>query len=206
MFQLQVSLEAFTGGHGTSLFDPQSSAKAFRNVAVPFLRLCSRLVLLALPLHRAGTGRLLPLMASFKEPHRHLLLALLALLLSPPPSWALESLSQFGQDAFIINAVYGNSLAGSAGSAGSARYFIELGAVDGFEFSNTLSLERDLGWRGLCIEPSAMYHELVASNRTYVKSKRDKRSCCVCVCVCESKCVRASVCSVLLVGCEHLER
>ena len=134
-------------------------------------------------------------MASFKETRRPLLFALLALLLSPPPSRALESLSQFGQDAFIINAVYGNSRAGSAGSAGSARYFIELGAVDGFEFSNTLSLERDLGWRGLCIEPSAMYHELVASNRTYVTSKRNKRTCaCASVCV---LCVAGVVCVCL---------
>ncbi|MCA9080361.1 MAG: FkbM family methyltransferase [Planctomycetaceae bacterium] len=32
-------------------------------------------------------------------------------------------------------------------------YFVDLGAWDGLESSNTLELERDYGWTGLCIEP-----------------------------------------------------
>lgn len=31
--------------------------------------------------------------------------------------------------------------------------FVDVGAFDGVEFSNTLYLERELDWRGLCIEP-----------------------------------------------------
>jgi FkbM family methyltransferase len=32
-------------------------------------------------------------------------------------------------------------------------YFVDVGAYDGVHFSNTLALERDLGWAGICIEP-----------------------------------------------------
>lgn len=76
---------------------------------------------------------------------------------------------QFGQDSFVVNRVYGASQTSEVPGS-PPRYFIELGAVDGFEFSNTLVLEQALGWRGLCIEPSSAYEALVASNRTCIKS------------------------------------
>jgi hypothetical protein len=36
-------------------------------------------------------------------------------------------------------------------------YFIDLAANDAAKWSNTLALERQLGWNGLCIEPNAAY-------------------------------------------------
>ena len=41
---------------------------------------------------------------------------------------------------------------------GEERFFIELGAFAPIDGSNTRALERDLGWRGICIEPSAKLH------------------------------------------------
>ena len=38
-------------------------------------------------------------------------------------------------------------------------YFIDLAANDAVSLSNTLTLERDYGWRGLCIEANPMYFE-----------------------------------------------
>ena len=32
-------------------------------------------------------------------------------------------------------------------------FFVELGASDGVKLSNTLTMERDFGWQGICIEP-----------------------------------------------------
>ncbi|KAL7636873.1 UNVERIFIED_CONTAM: hypothetical protein RMT77_012631 [Armadillidium vulgare] len=39
--------------------------------------------------------------------------------------------------------------------------FIEAGAYDGETFSNTLILERELGWTGLLIEPNALYYKSI---------------------------------------------
>lgn len=38
-------------------------------------------------------------------------------------------------------------------------FFIDLAANDAVALSNTLALERDFGWEGLCIEPNAQYWE-----------------------------------------------
>lgn len=40
---------------------------------------------------------------------------------------------------------------------GPNGYFIDLAANHAVKFSNTLSLERDHGWNGLCIEPNPVY-------------------------------------------------
>jgi FkbM family methyltransferase len=42
--------------------------------------------------------------------------------------------------------------------------FVEVGAYDGIESSNTLALEQ-LGWTGMCFEPSPESYELLAQNR-----------------------------------------
>ena len=44
--------------------------------------------------------------------------------------------------------------------------FIDLAANHWQTFSNTLSLERDHGWSGLCIEPNPVYHAGLMQNRT----------------------------------------
>ena len=50
-----------------------------------------------------------------------------------------------------------------------AGYFVELGAADGKLISNTLALEESFKWKGLCIEPSSAYLDLLKSGRRCVK-------------------------------------
>jgi len=40
---------------------------------------------------------------------------------------------------------------------GKPGYFVDLAANDAKSLSNTLTLERDFGWRGVCIEPNPRY-------------------------------------------------
>ena len=44
--------------------------------------------------------------------------------------------------------------------------FLDVGAHDGVEHSNTLVLERDFGWRGICVEPNGATFERLRNNRT----------------------------------------
>jgi len=50
--------------------------------------------------------------------------------------------SELGEDKWVASILYGE------------RYFVDIGAGDGAQLSNTYVLEKCLGWRGLCIEPS----------------------------------------------------
>ena len=64
----------------------------------------------------------------------------------------LKSFSQLGQDLEVLK-FYNNKKNG---------YFIEMGASDGIELSNTFMLEKDYNWTGMCIEPiPRRYAELV---------------------------------------------
>jgi FkbM family methyltransferase len=55
-----------------------------------------------------------------------------------------RSLSDRGQDKWVINDIFHGKQGG---------YFLELGAADGFSESNTYVLEKRYHWQGLCIEP-----------------------------------------------------
>lgn len=44
-------------------------------------------------------------------------------------------------------------------------YFVEFGAVDGVHASNTLYLERHLGWTGILAEPARIVHAALKANR-----------------------------------------
>jgi FkbM family methyltransferase len=55
----------------------------------------------------------------------------------------MKSYSQLGQDIAVAN--YFQFQHGG--------YFIDVGAWDGVEISNTYMLEKELGWQGICIEP-----------------------------------------------------
>jgi hypothetical protein len=55
--------------------------------------------------------------------------------------------SQAGQDE-IIAKIFNNKRDG---------FFVDLGANDAVHFSNTLALEVELGWRGVCVEPLSRY-------------------------------------------------
>ena len=44
-------------------------------------------------------------------------------------------------------------------------YFVEFGATDGIEISNTYLLEKDYGWNGIVAEPAKVWHEKLSNNR-----------------------------------------
>ncbi|MBI2716582.1 MAG: FkbM family methyltransferase [Rhizobiales bacterium] len=45
-------------------------------------------------------------------------------------------------------------------------YFVEFGATDGIDCSNTYLLERDFNWRGILAEPNPVWHTELMRNRT----------------------------------------
>lgn len=72
------------------------------------------------------------------------------------PPGAGPTYSQIGQDLWVT----GPALRGKRGG-----YFVDVGAYDGVQFSNTLLLEREYGWTGLCVEASETAFESLRRNR-----------------------------------------
>lgn len=61
--------------------------------------------------------------------------------------------SQYGQDKFIDKEIFKGKTGG---------IFLEIGADNGINGSNTLFFERERGWTGICIEPrTSAYAELI---------------------------------------------
>ena len=51
-------------------------------------------------------------------------------------------------------------------------FFVEFGATDGIEGSNTYFMEKTLGWSGILAEPGRCWHERLNDNRTaYISHK-----------------------------------
>lgn len=67
----------------------------------------------------------------------------------------MEFFSQDGQDKFIVGLL--NNKKGG--------FFLDIGAYDGKVFSNTLYLEKELGWKGICIEPNPLVFKNLEVNR-----------------------------------------
>ncbi len=68
-----------------------------------------------------------------------------------------------GQDRYVV-----------AATRGQRGFFLDSGASDGYRGSNSLTLERDFGWRGICIEPNdAMFDRL----------RRHRRATCLNCCL-----------------------
>jgi FkbM family methyltransferase len=65
------------------------------------------------------------------------------------------SYSQLGQDLDVLK-FYNNKKEG---------FFIEIGASDGIELSNTYLLETKYEWKGICVEPIPKKFELLCKNR-----------------------------------------
>jgi FkbM family methyltransferase len=70
----------------------------------------------------------------------------------------LTSHSQFGQDIVVAEFF----------QMRRDGYFIELGAYDGVDLSNTYSLEKELGWSGICIEALPDMFALLEKNRACI--------------------------------------
>lgn len=51
-------------------------------------------------------------------------------------------------------------------------YFVEFGATDGIEISNTYLLETRYGWRGILAEPARSWHEALHRNRNCAIDRR----------------------------------
>lgn len=73
------------------------------------------------------------------------------------------SKSQLRQDLFVLNS-FGFKPNG---------YFVEFGATDGKQFSNTFLLEKEFGWKGILAEPAKTWHAQLRKNRA--KSIIDRR-------------------------------
>jgi len=48
---------------------------------------------------------------------------------------------------------------------GAPRIYLEAGANDGISYSNTIRLEKELGWTGILVEPGIPAYELLQQNR-----------------------------------------
>jgi FkbM family methyltransferase len=68
---------------------------------------------------------------------------------------AASSKSQIGQDLFVLSAL------------GFKRrgYFVEFGATNGIDLSNTYLLETQFGWQGILAEPAICWHADLRRNR-----------------------------------------
>ena len=65
------------------------------------------------------------------------------------------SRAQFAQDLFAVAYCKG----------AKNQFFVEFGATDGVELSNTWLLEKKLEWRGILAEPAKCWHEKLRNNR-----------------------------------------
>ena len=64
--------------------------------------------------------------------------------------------SQIGQDVLVLHCLNWKK----------NGYFLEFGAADGINLSNTYLLERDFGWSGILAEPAKVWHKDLKANRT----------------------------------------
>lgn len=76
----------------------------------------------------------------------------------------MDFYSQDGQDKFIVNLF----------KKKESGYFLDVGAFDGVTYSNTYVLEKELDWKGICIEPNPLVYETLRNNRTCISL-----NCCV---------------------------
>lgn len=68
----------------------------------------------------------------------------------------MKFIGQKGQDKWVIDTIFKYKTGG---------YFVDLAATDGVAINNTLLLERELNWDGICIEPNPQYYDKLKKNR-----------------------------------------
>ncbi len=69
------------------------------------------------------------------------------------------SYSQLKQDIWVLNKL----------NHKKNGFFVEAGACDGLYLSNTLLLEKEYDWSGICCEPNKQYYEKLLLNRKSYK-------------------------------------
>lgn len=69
---------------------------------------------------------------------------------------------QFFQDKYVNNKFFKNKDNG---------VFLDIGANDGITFSNTYFFEKELDWKGMCIEPLDSAYEQLVLNRSSINIK-----------------------------------
>ena len=67
-----------------------------------------------------------------------------------------KSKSQFGQDLFVL----------FQHEFKSDGYFVEFGATNGFDLSNSYLLEKYFNWQGILAEPAHIWHKDLINNRS----------------------------------------
>ena len=64
--------------------------------------------------------------------------------------------SQHNQDQFLNEHIFNNKKEG---------VFLDIGAYDGIEGSNSYFFEKELGWKGICFEPIPKLYQRLKENR-----------------------------------------
>ncbi len=77
---------------------------------------------------------------------------------SEPAAGTLHFASHIGQDAWVAKCLEHKH----------GGFFLDFGAFDGETISNTLTLEKELGWRGICVEPNPRFYAELCRNRQCV--------------------------------------
>jgi FkbM family methyltransferase len=67
-----------------------------------------------------------------------------------------KSKSQIGQDMFVLAELHFKR----------DGYFVEFGAANGMDLSNTYMLEKELGWTGIVAEPAMIWRDDLIANRS----------------------------------------
>lgn len=67
--------------------------------------------------------------------------------------------SQIAQDRFVFERYFADRRPGR---------FLDIGAYDGVEYSNTLFFEEEMGWQGICVEPLPDIFERLKAQRKAV--------------------------------------
>lgn len=76
----------------------------------------------------------------------------------------MKSYSQYKQDEIIYNKYFRRNAISKLFLKEKKGFFIEIGADDGIDKSNTKLFE-ELGWEGICIEPSPTRFQMLIKNR-----------------------------------------